>query len=843
MKKARTNKIYRQVIAASLLAGSTFQLAAPVLALTAAGTGISNTATATYQDPIGNTIDATSNTVNIVVAEVAGITVTPNSVTKAGGSAGPTVNTGDTVNFDYNITNTGNDPTQFFIPSAPSLVQGGTAGTIQIVAYDPDGPSGPSPAVTLTTPVNVTAGASTATLLAAVAQANNGVIPAGASLVIRVPVTVTADTSGAPIKVVIGDTAPNDNSAATQNQPDATDGANTNEIRTVDNADGVSGEAAGAPTNGQREASAFQQIFLAAAPKAFATILKTNTFQAGVGAVAPNGTITYNLSLDVAKTSPDSQYVAAPLKGTNITVNGLIQERILVSDVIPAGTTFKGITAGTPTNWIPVYSIDNPVTTANSALETNWTTTAPSDLTTVRRVGFIYDATTTPITNGDGIEVTGLKFEVTTSASANATVYNIAQVFGQTNPTDPADKLVYDESGDAQPNNYNGPNDPGTDSNLTPTGFKALNTDSSEGVASSINGVDNTANNTGTGPGGEANPLIINITPPGILNGPQDQPTAVGPSSNNDDFTNKSIDIPAGTIPTATINPAPISFTNTVNNPGATNLNNILVRPIPPADAALADIPNGTTVTITLGNNTGVYTYNLGTNTYSLTSGSPISIPTLTPGQSLDYTVTVDLPAGTLLSTNDADGTPGIPVSIVAFIDNGDGTFNPAQDTNYNTTVDRIYTGYLKLLKEARILDSAGNPVTGAAGSFSDGVATAAALQNAAQPGNIIEYRIRYQNVSEPSSGVGNIILNANNTVITENGSAGGNTWFGPTKDSVYPTNPTGSATATGGSIVITDNGGDIQIYTNNVGSVAPNGGTVSDTTYNGNLTFRRLIK
>src|SRR3712207_3028135 len=49
---------------------------------TAAGTSISNTATATYNDPNnpGQTLNATSNTVSITIAEVAGITVTPSAV-------------------------------------------------------------------------------------------------------------------------------------------------------------------------------------------------------------------------------------------------------------------------------------------------------------------------------------------------------------------------------------------------------------------------------------------------------------------------------------------------------------------------------------------------------------------------------------------------------------------------------------------------------------------------------------------------------------------------------------------------------------------------------------------
>lgn len=81
-KKNFVNKksnIYRSLIAATLVVNGIFQFVAPVLAEgTSAGTSISNTATATYEDPNnpGTTINTTSNTVVVTVAEVAGITVT-----------------------------------------------------------------------------------------------------------------------------------------------------------------------------------------------------------------------------------------------------------------------------------------------------------------------------------------------------------------------------------------------------------------------------------------------------------------------------------------------------------------------------------------------------------------------------------------------------------------------------------------------------------------------------------------------------------------------------------------------------------------------------------------------
>jgi len=98
--RTQTKRLYRQLLVAALLMGGTFNMTAPVLALgTAAGTGIVNRATATYEDPnnAGTTINATSNTVSITVAEVAGITVITKSVTDTTPST--PVATGDRIDY------------------------------------------------------------------------------------------------------------------------------------------------------------------------------------------------------------------------------------------------------------------------------------------------------------------------------------------------------------------------------------------------------------------------------------------------------------------------------------------------------------------------------------------------------------------------------------------------------------------------------------------------------------------------------------------------------------------------------------------------------------------------
>ncbi|MEM8545848.1 MAG: hypothetical protein AAGF66_17865, partial [Cyanobacteria bacterium P01_H01_bin.119] len=119
---------------------------------TAAGTQITNEATATYEDPNdpNNTpITTTSNQVVVQVAEVAGITVQPTGITFIPDDlTTTTVVEGDTdgdgevdpneqLYYAYEVTNVGNDPTEFFIPdTAVVTTNNGTQdGQIEI-SYD-----------------------------------------------------------------------------------------------------------------------------------------------------------------------------------------------------------------------------------------------------------------------------------------------------------------------------------------------------------------------------------------------------------------------------------------------------------------------------------------------------------------------------------------------------------------------------------------------------------------------------------------------------------------------------------------------------------------------------------
>jgi hypothetical protein len=467
---------------------------------------------------------------------------------------------------------------------------------------------------------------------------------------------------------------------------------------------------------------------------------------------------------------------------------------ILVSDAIPANTTLDTtFTPTAPDDWTVVYT-DAPLAT----LPTNasWNTNRAALTGAVTRIGWVYTGAVSIVPGTLAANTTntnGFQFRVTSNLTVAGTIYNIAQVFGET-VGDTNNEVVYDESGDQNPNNFN---DDGTPRD--PDGLGGPITD---GVANPTNqGIDNNNNNTGQGTGGEVNPTPIGVTPTGgILNGPGGQPTATGPDGTQQtDFVNQTVtNFPAVPAP---FNPDEITFDNTANNPGSGRLDNVVIKPIPPSQADFvadniagnqtnlntgygvdgnaltnpnAALPTGTTVRIDddgAGPRGAVYTWNGTVFNLTSTAGTEIRFSNFVAGTNRNYTVTVNLPDGTA-------STRAFPVAIVAFVDqNNNNEFDrdsatPNVEPIFNLKVDRAYTGYVNLLKQSRILQGTGPAVPSGQGTFSIADKTPA-------PGNIIEYRITYTNISTPASSAvsGSVLLNANSLVINENGVAAPNNW------------------------------------------------------------------
>jgi hypothetical protein len=97
-----------------------------------------------------------------------------------------------------------------------------------------------------------------------------------------------------------------------------------------------------------------------------------------------------------------------------------------------------------------------------------------------------------------------------------------------------------------------------------------------------------------------------------------------------------------------------------------------------------------------------------------------------------------------------------------------------ATATAANETIDRVYTGFIRLDKSATVLNTE---------------------SGLAKPGAEIEFIITYSNVSS-IAGVGNDLLTAHNLVISENGSSAPNNW-GDTTEHVV-----GASDNRGGTII-----------------------------------------
>ncbi|MGL6345264.1 MAG: hypothetical protein ACRC80_39690, partial [Waterburya sp.] len=351
-------KYFPALVGAALIAASLFQFSRPVFSAgTAAGSTIRNTATGTYKDdaPTPNTYTIDSNTVEVTVAKVAGITNMPTGISDSNGGS---VLTGDDVSFEFTITNVGNDVSNIYIP--------GTAANMSIKGLDP------------------------ATMVVQVSQVNPGNsptfspytsltsgivenVPVNGQIIVRVTAKVTATAAGAPIEVRLGDTGsntdPNTPVADTQNQFDhgTTAGGFTdvptadNEVRTLNATTPTPGVTALTAVQ-QKEASAVQQVSLGSNPLAMAKIEKTRgTVLDGATASLQDNIVPYSLKLEVQSDTPTTQYTPGKLKGRNFgtRVTGVANtsDLILVSDAIPANTDLQAAPATSPANWTPVYAV------------------------------------------------------------------------------------------------------------------------------------------------------------------------------------------------------------------------------------------------------------------------------------------------------------------------------------------------------------------------------------------------------------------------------------------------------------------------------------------------------
>jgi hypothetical protein len=402
---------------------------------------------------------------------------------------------------------------------------------------------------------------------------------------------------------------------------------------------------------------------------------------------------------------------------------------IPVHTVLQAGQTFP---VGT------LYSTDPTTTTPTLA---NYASTLPTPLSSVKRVAFPVG---TSLAAGACSTTFPFNVIVQTTVMPGASIVEIADVFA----TNAVGTTITDQSGDTVPNQGNG-----NGSNVPLGGTPGVT-----GVPA-------------------VTPVAISSS---VLNGPANTPAATGPTSTNDDFTNKAggsgIAVAPGGVTTS---PNIVTFNNTLQNTGNADDKFILSTP---------SVPSGSTVEISLDGGT----------TWVTTSGGASTAPTavLTPGSTANYQVRVTIPAGQPVLT-------GLDTIVNATSQN--------DSTKINATIDRVYCGYLKLSKTASI-----NNTTGIGGALD------------AVPGAVVTYNIAYENISS-AGGTGSVTLPATNVVITENGTVAPNNW-GTTTNHVI-----GSATDSNGGTIVGDSVATSTLLTDTIPSLAP-GAT-------GTFSFKRTIK
>jgi hypothetical protein len=239
-----------------------------------------------------------------------------------------------------------------------------------------------------------------------------------------------------------------------------------------------------------------------------------------------------------------------------------------------------------------------------------------------------------------------------------------------------------------------------------------------------------------------------------VLIGPCGFAGATGPAGINDDFTNRSIDTGIANVAPGGVTTAPgtVVFRNTIQNTGGSDDLFVLSAPIKPA---------GFMIEISIDNGDNYITLE--------TSNTNVTIPIAYHAAAI-ILVRINAPAGLKVLT-------GFETVIRAT--------STAMPAAANETIDRLYTGFIRLARSATLVNRSGR----------------AALSS---PGIEIEFAVSYANVST-GAGVGSSLLTAHNLVISENGNSPANNWGATTEHIV-------GASDTQGGLIIGDRVGSTSL-------------------------------
>lgn len=402
---------------------------------------------------------------------------------------------------------------------------------------------------------------------------------------------------------------------------------------------------------------------------------------------------------------------------SGVTLNASTQVYIIAP--IPARTV---LTSG---QTFPAGTLYTTSALTTAPLSATWSSSAPVPLSNTTRLAFPVGAT---LAAGGACSASiNMVVTINTGIDASVPIDEIGDAFGRNT----VNATITDQSGDATPNNGDG------------------NADFNEGYVA------------GAGHGVIQQTTLTQIG--SVLIGPSGAAGAVGPTDNNDDYTNKSVNTGiAGVAPGgATTALGQLVYVNTVQNTGNS------------ADTFTIDaptVPAGFTVEVSTDG---------GTNYTTVSGGGSVSLA-IAYGASANIHVRITEPAGNTVLT-------GFDTVLRAT-----STVTPAAN---NRTIDRLYTGFIRLVKSYTVSNSTG------VGGATDAV-----------PGAVITYNITYENISTSNGDASCVKLTAQNLVITEDGLAAPNNW------GTFTTH-TGTASDTGSGVVVIVNA---TTYTDTVASLAP---------------------
>jgi hypothetical protein len=276
--------------------------------------------------------------------------------------------------------------------------------------------------------------------------------------------------------------------------------------------------------------------------------------------------------------------------------------------------------------------------------------------------------------------------------------------------------------------------------------------------------------------------VITTVTQLGtVLIGTSGHPEASN-TTTNDDYTNKSVNtgIAGVVFGSNTTANGTVVYTNTLKNTG--NADDIFTLTAP-------TVPSGFTVEISTNIVTPSYT--------DVSNGTAFVTVAIAYNSSADVLVRITEPSG-----NAVLSSFGTVIHAVSGI----------TTANTNDTIDRLYTGFIRLTKSAVVLNS----------NLAKGASTDAV------PGARITYSVAYSNIAS-TGGTNCVTLNAGNLVITEDGTAGSNNWGTSTSHVVSSAADSRSGTITGDAVTTST------VLTDTIASLLAG--------QTGTFSFARLIK